>query len=215
MWSSGGRHWVKSRSVSLDDVSVEGSMKHSITVLWKPGRTNCGYSGPDEHRDCIVGGYILDVWIWEQSADAWPFNSATLVCVKREVFHNPVEGGGGHVPRGAPRLDGQRYNSRGSKSCPGSRGGTMVFWSALPSRISSSESFSPLQRLANWRMNCSLQLASMTQWCVRTVNLDVQISQTLIARDIYSSWHCEDTYNRPPLMRLACIITTGLITSSG
>jgi hypothetical protein len=78
----------------------------------------------------------------EQSADTWPFNSATLVCVKRKVFYNPVKRGRAHALRGAPRLDGQRYNSRGSESCPGLRGGTMVFWSALPCRIFSSESLS-------------------------------------------------------------------------
>jgi hypothetical protein len=26
-------------------------------------------------------------------------------------------------------------------------------------------------------MNCSLPLASMTQWCIHTVNLDIEISR--------------------------------------
>jgi hypothetical protein len=64
----------------------------------------------------------------EQSADAWRFSPVTLDCVKRKVFHNPVGGGGGgQVLLGAPRRDGQRYNSSGFRSCPGLRGGTMVF----------------------------------------------------------------------------------------
>lgn len=48
----------------------------------------------------------------EHSIEARFFKTEIFDWVKRKVFHNPLEGGGGHSPRGEPKDDEERYSSK-------------------------------------------------------------------------------------------------------